>query len=67
VTRLLPPGLDEEMLRATWLRLPPKNCNPKEALMRGYRAQFPRWRLQLRHGWALIASACFHGRRPRAN
>jgi hypothetical protein len=50
VTQLLPAALDEEMLRATWLRLPVKNRTGKDALMQGYRRQYPRWRLLLRCG-----------------
>ncbi|KAI8462573.1 MAG: origin recognition complex subunit 2-domain-containing protein [Monoraphidium minutum] len=58
VAALLPAGLDEEMLRAAWLRLPAKNRNPKDALMQGYRRQFPRWRLQLRQRFSLLFHGC---------
>jgi len=51
VTQLLPSGMDEELLRSTWLRLPQKNRTHKDELMQGYRRMFPRWRLQLRCGF----------------
>lgn len=53
--QLLPSGLDEELLRSTWLRLPVKNRTHKDALMQGYRRHFPHWRLQLRCGCMQLA------------
>jgi hypothetical protein len=50
IAALLPAGLDEEMLRATWLQLPVKNRTGKDELLQGYRREFPRWRLLLRRG-----------------
>lgn len=53
VVQLLPHDLDEAMLRAEWRRLPAKHRNSKEAMLRSYRSQYPRWRFQLRQGFSL--------------
>jgi hypothetical protein len=48
IMSLLPPDLNEELIKATWRKLPLKHRNQKEKLTQQLRQQFPRWRLQLR-------------------
>uniref|UniRef100_A0A383W8S0 Origin recognition complex subunit 2 n=1 Tax=Tetradesmus obliquus TaxID=3088 RepID=A0A383W8S0_TETOB len=51
---LLPADLDEAMIKRTLQQLQPRNRMQKQALLRGYRAQFSHWRLLLRQHFSLL-------------